>query len=281
MDAGFLGGRDDRFRFGFRIETGNVLRDRAGEQFDVLRQIADKTAEHVGRPLVECGAIEPYLAAERQPDADQRADQRRLARSAGSDHADAAAGLDRKGDVLDDHPLITRRHDADALDRQALRRALQQGLGVGRRHLLEQPGQAVPALARGDKALPVRDRQIDRRQRPRREDRAGDDDAAGRFLVDHEIGADRQHRRLQHHAQHFCHRTETAGDVARTLIAGEVFFVGLAPARVQPAGHAHRHQHFGIAAAGLGEVVALGRKPHRILRRLPGQELGDQGQRPG
>ena len=83
------------------------------------------------------------------------------------------------------------------------------------------------------------------------EDRAGDDDAGGRLLVDDEIGADREHGRLQHHAQHLCDRAETAGDVAGALIAGEIFLVGLAPARGQPAGHAHRDQHFGVAAAGL------------------------------
>ena len=59
----------------------------------------------------------------------------------------------------------------------------------------------MPALARGDKTLPVGDREIDRRQRPGAQDRARDDDAGGGFLMDHEIGADREHRRLQHHAQ--------------------------------------------------------------------------------
>ncbi|MGY4431517.1 hypothetical protein ACVWWO_003994 [Bradyrhizobium sp. F1.13.1] len=61
-------------------------------------------------------------------------------------------------------------------------------------------------------------------------------------------------------------------------VAVEIFFVGLAPARVHPAGHAHRHHDFGIAAAGLGEIVALGGKPHRVFRRLAGHELGDQRQ---
>ena len=58
----------------------------------------------------------------------------------------------------------------------------------------QQPVEAVPALARGDEALPVRDREIDRRQRPRAQDRARDDDAGGGFLMDHQIGADARAR---------------------------------------------------------------------------------------
>ena len=58
---------------GVFLEARDVLRDGAGEQFDVLRQIADVPAERVGRPLVERRAVEADLAARRPPDADQRA----------------------------------------------------------------------------------------------------------------------------------------------------------------------------------------------------------------
>ena len=225
--------------------------DRAGEQFDVLRQIADVTAEHVGRPLVERGAVEPDLAAHRLPDADQGADQRRLAGGAWSDDAEPVAAFEREGDVLDDHALFAGRHDADGFDRQAASTGLQQRHGaLCWRQRVEQLVQPMPALARGDKALPVGDGQIDRRQRPRAQDRAGDDDAGGRFLVDDEIGADPEHRRLQHHAHHLGDGAEAAGDVAGALIAGQIFLVGLAPALGQPARHAHGDQHFGVAPAG-------------------------------
>ena len=65
-----------------------------------------------------------------QPDADQRAHQRRLARTARADDAEAVAGVERKRHVLDDDLLITEWHDADGLDRQLLRRALQQRLPI-------------------------------------------------------------------------------------------------------------------------------------------------------
>ena len=142
----------------------------------------------------------------------------------------------------------------------------------------EQPVEAVPALARGHETFPVRDRQIDRRQRPRAQDRARDDDAGGRLLMDHQIGADREHRRLQGHAHDLGDRAETSGDVAGALIAGEIFLVGLAPALGQAPGHPHRDQHFGVAPAGGGQIVAARRQTHGLPRRRARHEFGDDGE---
>ena len=137
----------------------------------------------------------------------------------------------------------------------------------------------MPALARGDETLPMRDRKIDRRERPRAQDRAGDDDAGGRLLMNHEIGADREHGRLQHHPQHLGDRTKSAGDVAGALIAVEIVLIGFCPAPGQPAGHPHRHQHFGVAPAGGGQIVAPRRQSQRLTRRCARQELGHDGER--
>jgi hypothetical protein len=57
----------------------------------------------------------------------------------------------------------------------------------------------MPAVACGDKAFPVRDGEIDRRQRACREDRAGDDDAGRGFLIDDEIGSVAELCLLQDH----------------------------------------------------------------------------------
>jgi hypothetical protein len=51
-------------------------------------------------------------------------------------------------------------------------------------------GGALPALPRHDKALPIGDGKVNRREGAGRQDRSGDDDASARLLVDHEIGAD-------------------------------------------------------------------------------------------
>ena len=236
------------------------------------------SAEHIGRPLVERRAVEPDLAAKRLPDADQCPHQRRLPRCARPDHAQPMAGLELEGDVLHRHLLVARRHDAHPFDRQTARRSLQQHLRRPWRQLFEQAVEPMPALPRGDEALPVRDREIDRRQRPRAEDGAGDDDAGGRLLVDHQVGADAEHRRLQHHAQHLGDRAKSSRDVAGVLVAQQIILVGLAPAPGQAPRHAHRDQHFGIAPAGRGEIVAARRQAHRIARRCPRHVLGDHGE---
>ena len=65
MHAGLFRGGDDGVGRGLGIEAGDVLRDGAREQFDILRQIADMAAEHIRRPLIERRAVEPHLAADR------------------------------------------------------------------------------------------------------------------------------------------------------------------------------------------------------------------------
>ena len=142
----------------------------------------------------------------------------------------------------------------------------------------EQPVEAMPALPCGHKAFPVRDRQIDRRQRPCAQDRACDDDAGGGFLMDHQISADTEHRRLQGHAHDLGNGAEASGDIAGALIARKIFFVGLAPAFGQAPGHSHRDQHFGIAPAGGGEIVAAGRQARRLARRRARHVLGHDGE---
>ena len=135
----------------------------------------------------------------------------------------------------------------------------------------------MPALARGNKTFPVRDRQIDRRQRPRAQDRARDDDTRRGLLIDHQIGADREHRRLQGHAQHLGDGAETSGDVAGALIACQIILVGVAPAAGQAPGHSHRHHHLGVAPAGGGEIVAPRGEPGRLARGPARHVFGHEG----
>ena len=65
-------------------------------------------AESVRLPLVEGGAVEADLAAQGRPDADEGAGERRLARGAGADQAEALAGLQLEGDALDDRHAARR-----------------------------------------------------------------------------------------------------------------------------------------------------------------------------
>jgi len=76
MHANRLGCGDHGLVVGLRLETGDVLRHRAGEQLHILRQVSDVAAEQIGRPLVECGAVEPDVSAHRLPDPDEYAGER-------------------------------------------------------------------------------------------------------------------------------------------------------------------------------------------------------------
>ena len=79
VHAGLGGGCDDRVAFGVGIEARDILGDGAVEQLDILRQVAQMASERIGRPLVERSTIEPNRAPLRQPGADQRPRQGRLA----------------------------------------------------------------------------------------------------------------------------------------------------------------------------------------------------------
>ena len=182
----------------------------------------------------------------------------------------------RKADVLHDDLLAAGRHDADALDDEAVgtAAAAPSASGLGRQQR-EQIGETLPALPGADEAAPVGDRQIDRRERARAQDRAGDDDAGGGLLIDHEIGADREHARLQHHAQHLGCRSEAAGDVAGAPLARQVFGVGsLQSAPMRPVipiavrTSALRRLASASDVAGHGKA---GRGPRRLARHGLGQ----------
>ena len=237
------------------VEARDVLRHGAGQQLDVLRQIADVLAERIRRPLIERGAVETDAAAHRPPDADQHARQRAICPMPLGPMMPrplpACSGkLTSCTTIFCSPGGTTLTFSTD----EASRRRLQRHRVRLRRQQREQLGQPLPALPRGDEAAPVGDREIDRRQRARAQDRAGDDDAGGRLLIDHEIGADARARPTAASCAAPCDsRAEAAGDVAGAALARQVLGVGLAPARGDAAGHAHGGQHFGVAAAGFGE----------------------------
>ena len=60
VDSSGVGGTQDRLAVRLFLETGDVFGDRALEELDVLGQIADVTADVVGAPLGERGAVEAH-----------------------------------------------------------------------------------------------------------------------------------------------------------------------------------------------------------------------------
>ena len=88
--------------------------------------------------------------------------------------------------------------------------------------------------------------------------------------MDHEPGADRQNRRLQQQPQHLGERAEPAGDVAGASARRHVIAVEIVPALGDAAGHAHRRDRLGVAAARFQQRVAR----HRELRGAAGRPPG-------
>jgi hypothetical protein len=124
----------------------------------------------------------------------------------------------------------------------------------------------------------MRDGEFDGRQGPRGQDRACDDDAAGRLLLDHEIGPDRQHRRLQDHAENLRGRAEPARDIGGLLLRGEVSLVRARPERRETAAHPHRAEHLGVAPACFRKAVARHAEANRGPGRLPGEDFREERQ---
>ena len=72
---GALGRSKHRLRRRF-AEAGDVLGDRAGEEFDILRQVADVFAEAAARPVGDVGPVKTDGAGIGRPDAKQQTQQR-------------------------------------------------------------------------------------------------------------------------------------------------------------------------------------------------------------
>ena len=255
MHAGLRRRRDQLGRIGILLEPGDVLRHRALEQLHFLRQVADEAPERIRAPLIERRPVEPDRAARRFPDADQGACQRGLARTARADHAERVAGDEREADLVQRRRPGARRDHGDGRQPDVL-------LGRGQRDPLlldrrgdEGLGQPPPALPRGDEGFPVRDRELDWRQRSRRQNRGRQHHARGRLLVDHEIGADAQNPRLNDDAKHARKTAEPGRHVVGGLLRLQIILARLCPSFGHARPHAERLQQGCVATSGIGQFL--------------------------
>ena len=83
-------------------EARDVLRHRAAEELDVLRQVAEVRPQTLARPRRHVGAIEAHHAGSRLPYADDQARERRLARRARPDQAERLARRELEGNAAQD-----------------------------------------------------------------------------------------------------------------------------------------------------------------------------------
>src|SRR6187401_2024008 len=88
----------------------------------------------------------------------------------------------------------------------------------------------MPALSGRYEALPVGNCEVHRRERARTQDRARDNDAGRRLLIDDQVRANTQNGRLQQHPQDLRCRSKSYGDVAAYALAGKISLVRCFPA---------------------------------------------------
>ena len=129
-------------------------------------------------------------------------------------------------------------------------------------------------MARGDELLPASQRDLNRGESAAHHNRRGDHDAARRPVGHDEVGADAEHSRLQHVAQHFRSRAEIGKQIAGADVFAQVPFIGLGPARGKSIHHAKCPNDFGIALRGIRQHLALGTRVHRGLGRTTRHAFG-------
>ena len=142
----------------------------------------------------------------------------------------------------------------------------------------QQFGQALPTLPRSDETAPIGDREIDRRQSPRAQNRAGDDDAGRRLLVDHQPSADRENGRLQQQAQNFRRSAKPAADITGPPAGRDEIPVEHVPMLGDAADHAHCRDRLGVPPACFEKRIARHGELHRAAGRMAGLDLGNDRQ---
>ena len=143
MHTGGLGGATTS-AFGVDLaEAGDVLGHGAGEQLDVLRQVADVLAEHVLVPLAVFGAVDSHRAVAQRPHTGQCAGQGRLAAGRGADDRHALSSLEAERDPLDRRTGRIGRQDHRVGDLDVALRRRQGGGRFAERERLEHAFKAV------------------------------------------------------------------------------------------------------------------------------------------
>ena len=207
MHAGRLGRRDDRLaRSAVGSKRRDILRDRAGEQLDVLRQVAD-VPRRAPRPTTGRASRRragPCRAHGGQTPTSARASVD-LPEALGPMTPSPCPACEREADILRRSASCAPGGATTTLfEPRALRRRRSGRIGGV---LPADSRRSSPAAAASSGARPRSGRQLrDRRARSARaraaaQDRGGDDDAGGGLAVDDEPGADAEHGRLQHEAE--------------------------------------------------------------------------------
>src|SRR5262249_15887691 len=119
---GKAGGANDPGMVGL-AEPGDVLRDRAGKELDILRKVADIGTKLVRIELINRKTIEPDGSRGCRPDPQQNPDQARFAGSARANNGKRLAFFELERDAAQHRSAAARRGSQNLLERdRALRR---------------------------------------------------------------------------------------------------------------------------------------------------------------
>ena len=255
------------------VEAGDIVAQAAGQQVNLLRQIADMAAQQGWIPLVAGGTVQPDLAAIGSPGPGQQPRQRGFAAGRSPDHPHGVAGGQGEADAIEQAravgigfaPLLRGQfHKVADADLPGGRR---QG-DDGHRYLArrKERRQTAVRFQRLADTAPLADHLINRSQRAASQDRRGDDHAARHLTLNDKIGAKGQDRRLHQHAESAASSPDHLCRIAGLLACCQPRLLQLPPAGTDGTEHAHGQDHLGIALAAFGKIAG-----HGII----GQAAGD------
>src|SRR5262249_36761705 len=146
-------------------KAGDVVRDGAVEQRNILGQIPEVLTEIVTIPLVKSGAVETHLTVYDGPNSDQGASERRFSGRARSEQCQAHPGLAIERNIRNDLTIIAGREYGHVLHRQhAVRTRKLYCRYAGLRGSLDDFAQPEEALTGSDQLPPRAQRHLDRGQ---------------------------------------------------------------------------------------------------------------------
>ncbi len=207
--------RLDDLGIGPGSEAADVGGDRIGEELDILRQIAEITAERLARPGRNVGAIEPHRARGRPQHADDMRASVDFPAPDGPMMPSASPGSMPKRDIAQDRlvelpgvNVVERFRPTGGPSASAASALLRRRAGK------QQVADAVEGAARRDKAAPLPDDLFDRLQRPPEQDACREHRADCRHAARSRDRRRAQDERLHRHAQELDHALHGGGAVA-------------------------------------------------------------------
>ena len=238
----------------------DVLRDGAGKQLNVLGQIPQVWAKLVFVPLRQLGTVQPHLACQRLPYADQQPGQGRLATTGRPDHAQHLPGRQGETQVGQGGATGAGRTGAQLLHRQlAPWRGQCHALRPGR-IALQQGFKALISQARRAPLLPHANQLIDGAQYAAHQNGASNHHPGRDLPLHRQQGTEAEHQGLQGQAHALGPSTDGGGFFAGQILLRQKSRVLRQPTPAQGVEHAHGLNGLGIAQMRAGLLGGLHRQ---------------------